>query len=216
MNINNTTINEQKCKLFVGNVPYQCTKSEFKKCFENIKGFVDADIIVKHNSTTSRGFGFVTFDTTHNADSALKKNDVMFKDRILRLSKYNVEIKKNVLKPTAIFLKNILENTTRDDIYNTFSAFGKIDKCFINSDFKTGKLKNSAVVKLYDETIMDYMVNNMKTVELINGNVVNMYSWNNKILFDKYLPKNKYDDIKEYTHTINNIRKQQNNIHNEF
>lgn len=200
----------KKCKLFVGNVPYQCTKNEFKKCFEHINGFVDADIIVKHNSTTSRGFGFVTFNTKKDADDALKINNVMFKERELRLSEYNFETKKQqFIKPSAIFIKNLSDKTTRDDIYNTFTKFGTVVKCFINTDFKTGKLKNSAVVELEDYVVMEHLINNIKTIELINGNVINMYNWNNKFSFENFSPKSKhnYYQTKEFHKTLNNIKR---------
>lgn len=206
----NNIMDEKKCKLFVGNVPYQCTKEEFIKCFEHIDGFVDADIIVKHNSMTSRGFGFVTFKTKKDADNALKNNNVMFKERELRLSEYNFETKKHqFVKPSAIFIKNISEKTSRADIYNTFSTFGKVIKCFINTDFKTGKLKNSAVVELEDSIIMEHLINNIKTIELINGNVVNMYNWNNKFSFDNSSPKSKHKQFhtKEFHKTMNNIKR---------
>src|SRR5437870_11420355 len=34
-----------ECKIFVGNIPYQCTQEEFEKCFQNINGFMKAEII---------------------------------------------------------------------------------------------------------------------------------------------------------------------------
>jgi len=193
-------VNTKKCKLFVGNVPYKCTKSEFSKCFENIKGFVDADVIVKHDLSTSRGFGFVTFNTKQNANDALMNNNYMFKDRMLRLSEYNLETKKyQNMKSSAIFIKNLHEDTTRDDIYTTFSKYGTIVKCFINTNIKTGKLKNNGIVELDDDVAMNNLINDVKSIELINGNVVSMHNWDNKSLRDDLAIKirTKHNDAKD-------------------
>ena len=51
----------QYAKIFVGNVPFQCSKEEFTDCFNKYKGFLDADIVNRFNSENCRGFGFVTF-----------------------------------------------------------------------------------------------------------------------------------------------------------
>jgi RNA recognition motif-containing protein len=74
-------------KIFVGNVPYQCTREDFQKCFRPMNGYVTADIIRRYKSKISRGFGFVIFKTKEQAEAAMKKT-ITLEDRTLRLSEY--------------------------------------------------------------------------------------------------------------------------------
>lgn len=80
-------------KIFVGNVPFQCTREEFIDCFKNLEGFVTADIIRRYRSKLSRGFGFVVFSDKPSADKLLNGSAVMLKDRVLRFSVYDTSIK---------------------------------------------------------------------------------------------------------------------------
>jgi len=77
-------------KIFVGNVPFQCSQYEFVECFENIKGFIKAEIMYGLNTSLSRGFGFVTFDNKKNALEVIDGDPILFKGRPLRLTNYKV------------------------------------------------------------------------------------------------------------------------------
>ena len=90
------------CKIFVGNVPFDCSKDEFSECFKNMAGFIKAEIIYKNSASVtkiSRGFGFVTFETPEHAKILLDdydKNCIMFKDRKLRFTQYVPNIENNL------------------------------------------------------------------------------------------------------------------------
>ena len=79
---------ETECKIFVGNVPFQCNQLEFNECFEKMPGFIKAEIVCKNDGSLSRGFGFVTFDTKENAEKLMENTNITFKDRILRFTEY--------------------------------------------------------------------------------------------------------------------------------
>lgn len=79
---------ETECKIFVGNVPFQCNQLEFNECFEKMPGFIKAEIVCKNDGSLSRGFGFVTFDTKENAEKLIENTNITFKDRILRFTEY--------------------------------------------------------------------------------------------------------------------------------
>ncbi len=78
-------------KVFVGNVPFQCTREEFQESFMKMDGFVNADIIRRYKSKLSRGFGFVVFSTREHAEKLLNDRNVHFKDRVLRFSPYSMK-----------------------------------------------------------------------------------------------------------------------------
>jgi hypothetical protein len=76
-------------KVFVGNVPFQCTREEFIECFKNIPGYTNADIIKRYRSKFSRGFGFVEFDNHMCAAELIKEKNIKLKNRVLRFTKYD-------------------------------------------------------------------------------------------------------------------------------
>ena len=80
--------NDKLRKIFVGNVPYQCTVDEFQNTFSKIDGFMDADIIIDKNTNMCKGFGFVRLNTIQNAEKLLKKTDLKINGRELRLTGY--------------------------------------------------------------------------------------------------------------------------------
>jgi RNA recognition motif-containing protein len=90
----NDSINEKEFKVFVGNVPFNCTQEEFQNCFSNVPGYKNADVIRRYNSNFSRGFGFITFNSDSDATALLSSHDnIILKDRTLRLSRYSFDEK---------------------------------------------------------------------------------------------------------------------------
>jgi hypothetical protein len=130
-----------ECKIFVGNVPYHCTHNEFEKCFYGIEGFINAEIILGNTDDTTRGFGFVTMKSPEHAEKLKQRNDIILKNRILRLtSYYNGETKKysNENNPNYVTIIGI----TRDKkwVLDAFSKYGPFGKCFIYKSLIYGKM----------------------------------------------------------------------------
>jgi RNA recognition motif-containing protein len=92
MNQNIEPNDSEHNKIFVGNVPFQCTPEEFQNCFEKMNGFMSADIIRRYKSKLSRGFGFVIFADKDSADGLMNKT-VFLRERKLRFSPYSFEYK---------------------------------------------------------------------------------------------------------------------------
>lgn len=147
----------EKCKLFVGNVPYQCTQEEFEKCFEKFKGFIKAEIIIRPSAEISRGFGFVTFDSRENADVLLKKKDLYLHDRTLRFTEYTSKLgetnKYGNDKHNHLFIKNIPKDVKVADLIKIFSEFGKTGTCYINTNNITGDSKTTGVIEIIDDNV---------------------------------------------------------------
>lgn len=158
------------CKIFVGNVPFQCNQVEFASCFEKMQGYVKAEIIYKVGTTISRGFGFVTFDCHENSKKLLDKT-IIFKERVLRFTQYLVtqemeipqQPEKHVVpmqvesSKNLIIVKNV-GDMTRSDVYDFFSNFGNVGKHFIMTDHETGMSKNYAVVEMIDKDVYDCLL----------------------------------------------------------
>lgn len=182
------------CKIFVGNVPFECTPVEFTSCFENFDGFIKAEIIFKSGTNISRGFGFVNFNSPENAHKLLNKNDVFLKDRCLRFSEYDSPKYESLPSPkfdsvykdkNLIIVKNIYENMTRKELYNIFTKFGDIGKHFIVTDQHTGAAKSYAVVEILDDIMYELLINKG---EIIHDTItLQITRWKN--------PKQKYTNI---------------------
>ena len=90
---------EDQFKVFVGNVPFECTDKDFINPFKDMDGFVDAKVIRHPKSLTStRGFGFVCFEKQEHIDNLLK-NTIKINDREVRISNYEKQ------KPHPVYAK---------------------------------------------------------------------------------------------------------------
>jgi hypothetical protein len=140
------------CKIFVGNVPFDCCSSEFKDCFKHINGYVTADLI------NLRGFGFVVLQNKLQRDQTIVDNNFFIKNRKLRLSKYDNQTKGTVEKSSFIKLENISDNITRDDIYKEFKNLCEVGKCFIDTNRVTGEQLSTGLVEIFDVEVLHQLL----------------------------------------------------------
>ena len=68
------------------------TLDELKRYFEKFGGVQDAIVIRNSTTNSSRGFGFITFDSEEVADMCVRKNDYVIKGK-------KIDIKKASPKP---------------------------------------------------------------------------------------------------------------------
>jgi RNA recognition motif-containing protein len=158
-------------KLFVGNIPFDCNKNDFKNIFKKYKGFKNAELISDNNKC----FGFVLFDDKNSMENILQNNNIFIKDRKLRLTRYN---NKNKETNNYIKLSNIPLNITDDDIRKEFENYSEIGKCFIEMDRITGKYKTTGIIEIIDTDIYNQLLD--LDIILINDQPINMSSYENK------------------------------------
>jgi len=147
-------------KIFVGNVPFDCTSEEFINCFKHIQGFKNAELVLKDNKET-KGFGFVMFDSEKNIEQ-LAKSEINVRGRILRFSKYNEIGKKG--KSNYIHIFGLTDDITREDIYESLKNVN-IGKYFIETDRNTGESKCTAIVEIKDKNVLSKILES-KTIEI--------------------------------------------------
>ena len=141
------------CKIFVGNVPFDCNNIEFRECFKNIDGYIIADLI------NMRGFGFVELKSLYYRDLILNGNSSFFiRNRKLRLSVYDNSTKNNIETSNFIKLEQISPNVSREDIQNEFSNFCKVGKCFIDTNRLTGEKLSTGLVEIYDAEVLHQLL----------------------------------------------------------
>ncbi|HZZ98663.1 MAG TPA: RNA-binding protein [Candidatus Saccharimonadia bacterium] len=61
----------QNTKLYVGNLSYSVTTDELKQMFAQYGTVTDAIVLVDKFTGRSKGFGFVTFETSEQAQAAV-------------------------------------------------------------------------------------------------------------------------------------------------
>lgn len=133
---------EEKYKIFVGNVPYYCTTKEFQNCFKHFDGYVKAEVIGDKNSLSlvSKGFGYVIFQNQEKAQKVMKQN-IILKHRILRLTKYD-ENQKYKNDTNQIFITDLPDYITKEKLMDILEECGKIEECNI---YKSGNKINSVI-----------------------------------------------------------------------
>ena len=134
--------------LIINYLPQFITDEEYMNMFLSI-GPIKSSKIVRDKSTGfSFGFGFVEFETDHDAARAVKVFDglPMYGKRI-RVQHAN----KNEEQPKAfnIYVKNIPSTFTESDLDKLFEPFGKIVTSKVLMDLQTGQSRNIGFV-LYE------------------------------------------------------------------
>jgi nucleolin len=160
-------------KLFVGNVPFQCTKEEFTDWWKDKQGFVEAEVVQRFNSDVSRGFGYVTLDSRENMEALLNEQNLQFKNRTLRLSKWEKNTRTKQ-RGNLVFVRNVPQDADEDEVCKTFDdQWGNVSKCTFNVDKRTGQKLNSCVVEFTDRESYNNALGS-KELEW-NGSVLNLY-----------------------------------------
>jgi cold-inducible RNA-binding protein len=62
-------------KLYVGNLPFGCTKEELQDMFSEVGTVVSAQIVTDRETGRSRGFGFVEMSSQEEASAAVSRFD---------------------------------------------------------------------------------------------------------------------------------------------
>jgi RNA recognition motif-containing protein len=150
-------MNKKSYKIFVGNVPYECSDLEFIDCFKDIDGFSKAEIIREHKRNISRGFGFVSLKTKDDANNLLKRNDIKFKGRILRFTTYLNENQKDIKNDDISYL--LISNIPKDKLNENchkwlrkiFKNYEPIGKCFLRTNHDDGTYLDSAIIEILND-----------------------------------------------------------------
>lgn len=180
-------------KIFVGNVPFDCSQKLFTDTFKGIEGFVRGDIVTRPRSDICRGFGFVTINSIENAEKLKKRKDLYIKSRQLRFTNYIVN---DNHKSKYIFVDNIPDGKKRSYLKDTFQDHS-IGKHFINTDTITGVPKGYGMIELM-ETDDYYKLLESGYIEDNNQNILKLSKWKGRNPRKKNCDLTKYDIIKAF------------------
>lgn len=159
-------------KMFVGNVLYNCTQEDFENQFKLLPGYVSSNLVIDTKTNKCKGYGYVTFDSTYNFNTAMKQ-DISIGDRKLRKNKYFTNLY------TDLFVKGIPESVTKEQLnecFNNVYGDGTVIETFIynkSGDYQT----HHAKIKLASQDACSKAVND-KTI-VCDNNILQIYRWKN-------------------------------------
>lgn len=73
-------------RLYVGNLPYSTTEQDLRAHFGQHGELKDVKVVIDRETNRSKGFAFVEYLRTEDADAALSENGQDFGGRALRVS----------------------------------------------------------------------------------------------------------------------------------
>ncbi|XP_016145129.1 heterogeneous nuclear ribonucleoprotein A0-like [Sinocyclocheilus grahami] len=164
----------QLCKLFVGGLNVQTTDDGLRNHFEQYGSLTDCVVVQNQQLKRSRCFGFVTYSSPEEADSAMAARPHV-------LDGNNVELKRAVAredagKPEAlakvkkIFIGGLKDDIEEDHLLDCFSQFGAVEKAEVITDKETGKKRGFGFVYFEDNDSADKAV--VLKYHVINGHKV--------------------------------------------
>ena len=75
----------QQNTIFIGNLPFSTTKMDLQSLFETFGTITNIHIPVNKETGQARGFAFVSFESSENAESALSVNGQDVKGRSIKV-----------------------------------------------------------------------------------------------------------------------------------
>lgn len=127
------------------------------------------------SSGQSKGYGFVQYETEESAQKAMSQlNGMLLNDKQVYvgpfLRRQERDSTANVTKFTNVYVKNLADSTTDDELKNTFGEFGKITSAVVMKDGE-GKSKGFGFVNFEDAD------DAAKAVEALNGKTSDDKEW---------------------------------------
>lgn len=152
-------------KLFAGGLDRKTTDETFRQHFEQFGVIVDLVIIRDKSSQTSKGFGFVTYESSEAVKNALDARPHMIDDR-------NVEVKRAIpreentasahQRTKKLFIGGLPSNVTEDDIINylnsTYEGHGVVEKCELIRNKETNELRGFGFLEVSNEDMADLII----------------------------------------------------------
>ncbi|KAL5714757.1 hypothetical protein ACHQM5_016672 [Ranunculus cassubicifolius] len=109
----------------------------------------------------SRGYGFVQFEQKEAAQNATKILDgKLLNDKEVKIEPF-VRKQDREIKFTNVYVKNLCESLTKDDLDEKFKSFGPIEKSIVVHDKETGTSKGFGFVNFYKQEDADAAIANL-------------------------------------------------------
>lgn len=160
--------------IFIKNLDKAIDNKALHETFSSFGSILSCKIATDQ-SGQSKGYGFVQFDSEDSAQSAIDKlNGMLLNDKPVFvghfLRKQERDTTSNKVKFNNVFVKNLSESTTEDDLKKTFGDYGLITSVVVMRD-GDGKSKCFGFVNF------DKADEAAEAVEALNGKKIDDKEW---------------------------------------
>lgn len=159
--------------LYVGELPDEVYDLELYKLFDT-RGYrvAKAKSVLDKKTNKPLGYGYVCFPNKDDADRALKEvNNLEYKGKKLRVM-WKIEKNDKAFNDKAnVYVKNIDEKTTQQDLYELFSTTGgEVVSCKLEL-FKDGSSRGFGFVQFKEETHAEQAIEKLNGHKLHDKNI---------------------------------------------
>ncbi|ESQ51001.1 hypothetical protein EUTSA_v10022589mg [Eutrema salsugineum] len=160
--------------IFIKNLDKAIDHKALHDTFSAFGNIISCKVAVD-SSGQSKGYGFVQYETDESAQKAMAQlNGMLLNDKQVYvgpfLRRQERDSTANIAKFTNVYVKNLAETTTDDELKNTFGEFGKITSAVVMKD-GDGKSKGFGFVNF------DNADDAAKAVEALNGKTFDDKEW---------------------------------------
>lgn len=146
---------DQSFKLFVGNLNYKTSDEVLKKYYSKWGEVTECWIKRDKNTQKSKGFGFIVYTQQNEADAAMDARPHVIDERTLE--PHRAAPKEYAAKPEShhtcqqIFVGNMKENISEEDLRNYFGQFGNIVKIELPKERNNPSKRKPYAFVTYDD-----------------------------------------------------------------
>lgn len=146
---------EDSRKLFVGGLSWETTAKDLREYFSKFGEVEHCNLKTDPVTKRSRGFGFVLFKEEQTVDKALVEKEHKLHGR-------NIDPKRaNPREPIRkVFVRNLDQNLTENEIREYFGKFGKIVKLELPYDKMRNQRRNYCFIEFESEDAVDKICEN--------------------------------------------------------
>ncbi|KAL3321909.1 hypothetical protein AABB24_039497, partial [Solanum stoloniferum] len=160
--------------IFIKNLDKSIDNKALHDTFSSFGNILSCKIATDSNGQ-SKGYGFVQFDNEESAQGAIDKlNGMLMNDKQVYvghfLRKQERESTTGMIKFNNVYVKNLAESATDDELKNVFGEFGSITSAVVMRD-ADGKSKGFGFVNFEDADAA------AKAVEALNGKKFDEKEW---------------------------------------
>ena len=151
---------ESDTTVFVSNLDFSTTEQQIRNCFAT-SGTIEEVRLVKNYAGKSKGFAYVTFSFATEAKHALGRDKELLCGRPVYVSEHNPDKKASGvghqfkfstgIEKNKLYVKNLPQTTTKVDLENLFSPFGKLKDVRLIT-YRNGHSKGIAYVEYQSDS----------------------------------------------------------------
>lgn len=140
---------ESKRTIYIKGIDYDLKEDELRDQMIRLGEVVRVNVPLTHDFRRNKGFAYVEFKNKQDAIKGLKLNDTELLGRKITVSQALPRSNKKIF---TLFCKNLSYNTTKEEITNHFSKYGKIFNVSLPIDMSNSdRNKGFCFVEFNDE-----------------------------------------------------------------